>query len=305
MSVRGRYAPSPTGPLHLGNARTALLSWLDIRSLGGTFVLRVEDLDPQRSSEASARQLESDLRWLGVDWDEGPWRQGDRRPLYEEAIERLLAQGLAYRCSCTRAEVARAAGAPHAGEEGPRYPGTCRERVLNPDRPTSVRLRVSPGVLSFDDLVQGPVDEEVSRTVGDFALRRTDGVAAYQLAVALDDSLMRMDRVVRGDDLLRSTSRQLLVMRALGLPEPRYGHVPLVVDETGHRLSKRGGALSLEALRSRGVKPEAVVGFLAATWGQGDGRPVSLPELIAGFRLAGISRQAPMVTEASLAALLG
>lgn len=305
MPVRGRYAPSPTGPLHLGNARTALLSWLDIRSLGGDFVLRVEDLDPQRSSEASARQLEDDLRWLGLDWDEGPWRQGERRHLYDEAIERLLARKLAYPCSCTRAEVARAAGAPHAGEDGPRYPGTCRDGALHPERPMSVRLKVPPGVISFDDLVLGRVDEDVSQTVGDFALRRTDGVAAYQLAVALDDSLMQMDRVVRGDDLLRSTSRQLLVLRALALPEPRYGHVPLVVDETGHRLSKRGGALSLEALRARGVSPEAVVGFLAATWGQGDGRPVKLSELVADFRLADISKTAPVVTEASLATLLG
>lgn len=313
MPVRGRYAPSPTGPLHLGNARTALLAWLDIRSKAGTFLLRIEDLDPQRSSPDSAAGIVEDLRWLGLDWDEGPDRGGpvapytqdERRASYDQAIARLLADGLAFPCTCSRAEVARAAGAPHAGEDGPRYPGTCLRGVTHPERAASVRLRVDPALVTFDDLVCGPVTEDVGWAVGDFALRRADGVAAYQLAVALDDSLMKIDRVVRGDDLLRSTPRQLLVLRALGLDEPRYGHVPLVVGENGHRLSKRGGALSLAALRASGVRPEAVVGWLAKTWGHGDGSPVSARELVADFALGAVSSETPVVTDSDVAALAG
>ena len=311
MSVRGRFAPSPTGALHLGNARTALLAWLDARSRGGAFVLRMEDLDPQRSSAQAARQLLDDLRWLGLDWDEGPdvggphgpYAQSARGRWYDEAIARLVREGKAYRCTCSRAEVARAAGAPHAGEEGPRYPGSCRPRASHPGRPASVRLKVEPGLVAFDDLVAGPQAFDVSASAGDFVIQRADGVAAYQLAVAVDDAAMAITHVVRGDDLLASTPRQLLVYRALELPAPAFGHVPLVVGAEGERLAKRGGGLTLEALRARGVAPERVVGFLARSAGLGEGEALAAGELVSGFRIDRLLRAPARVTEDDLAAL--
>ena len=311
MTLRARYAPSPTGALHLGNARTALLAWLDCRSLGGIFLLRMEDLDPQRSLPAAAEGIVEDLRWLGLDWDEGPdaggpvgpYVQAERRDLYQQAIERLWSEGRSFDCTCSRAEVARAAQAPHAGEEGPRYPGTCRLGSAHRERPASVRLRVEPGTVTFDDLVQGPRSFDVHAEVGDFVIRRADGVAAYQLAVAGDDALMGITRVVRGDDLLSSTSRQLLVFEALGLQPPRFGHVPLMVDPSGHRLAKRGGALSLRALRAAGVPPERIIGFLARTAGVGDGSACTASELIRAFRLERISREPAVVTEAHVSRL--
>lgn len=313
MIHRGRFAPSPTGALHLGNARTALLAWLDIRSLGGTFVLRMEDLDPQRSSAESARGIIDDLRWLGIDWDEGPdvggpfasYTQSDRSELYREATARLVEAGRAFPCTCSRAEVARAAGAPHAGEEGPRYPGLCRHGPLNPGRPASIRLLVEPGAVTFEDLVHGSQTYDVAQDIGDFVIRRADGVAAYQLAVAVDDALMKLTRVVRADDLLSSTPRQLLVMKALGYEPPAYGHVPLLNGEDGHRLAKRGGALTLQTLRAKGVAPESVVGFLAQTFGLGDGRPVAARELIREFRLESIPRHPTVMREADVARLAG
>lgn len=316
MRVRGRYAPSPTGPLHLGNVRSALLAWLDIRSAGGAFVLRMEDLDPQRSSAESARGIIDDLRWLGLDWDEGPdvggtfgpYDQSARGELYRSAIDALTRDGAAYACTCSRAEVARTANAPHAGEDGPRYPGTCRAGPSHPERlkgASSIRLRVENGPVTFVDGLAGPQSFDVSAAVGDFVIRRVDGVAAYQLAVALDDARMGMTRVVRGDDLLPSTARQRLVYRALGLHEPSFAHLPLLVDETGHRLAKRGGALSVASLRASGVRPEAVVGFLASTAGLTDGRPIAARELIAGFALDRVARTPAIVTERDIAALVG
>lgn len=313
-AARGRYAPSPTGPLHLGNVRTALLAWLDARALGGTFVLRMEDLDPQRSSGASAQGIIDDLRWLGLDWDEGPdvggphspYDQSSRAHRYDEAVQDLVHRGLAFPCTCTRAEVARAASAPHAGEDGPRYPGTCRAGPSHPERlsTASIRLKVEAGPIAFDDLVAGPQSFDVGGTVGDFVIRRADGVAAYQLAVAYDDAEMEITRVVRGGDLLASTSRQLLVYRALGLVPPAFAHVPLMVGEDGHRLAKRGGALSITELRARGVTAERLVGFLAKTAGLGNGTPTAARELVAGFALDRIGRAPAVVTTRDIEALV-
>lgn len=312
MGPRGRYAPSPTGALHLGNARTALLAWLDIRSQRGTFVLRMEDLDPARSSAVSAKGIVRDLRWLGLDWDEGPdvggphepYEQSRRTDLYRQTLDQLVETGRAYPCSCSRADVARASNAPHAGEDGPCYPGICRDGPVRDDRPVSLRLRVESGERTFVDLVHGPQRFDVAASVGDFVVRRSDGVAAYQFAVALDDALMQMDRVVRGDDLLSSTPRQLLVLDALSLKAPAYGHVPLLTDAEGHRLAKRGGALTLEALRDRGVTPEAIVGFLLGTSGIGDGRPNPVSAFVDGFSLELVRREATTVTDAEIDAIL-
>ncbi len=309
-AARGRFAPSPTGDLHLGNARTALLAWLDARSQGGVFVLRMEDLDPQRSRPAAAVQILDDLKWLGLDWEEGPdlggafapYEQSRRAEIYRVAVERLLDDGRAFRCSCSRADVARAAGAPHASEEGARYPGTCRAGPAQPGGPTAVRLRVDAGSVSFVDRVAGAQSFDVA-AAGDFVMQRADGVAAYQLAVAVDDAAMGITRVVRGDDLLSSTPRQLLVYRALGLPPPEFAHVPLLVGADGQRLAKRGGALALGALRARGVRPERLVGWLAATAGVGDGQAAQPGELVAGFRIDRVVREPAVVTESALAEL--
>lgn len=284
-AARGRYAPSPTGRLHLGNARTALLAWLSCRLSGGAFVMRIEDLDAARVLPQGEAALLEDLRWLGVDWDEGPdvggpfapYRQSARQTLYDEAIARLLATGRAFPCACSRAEVARAASAPHGlDDEGPRYPGTCRRlspeevaaRAQAAGRQVTIRFAGDDERIAFDDAVHGPVEPMGAAGVDDFVLRRADGVAAYQLAVVVDDAAMAIDQVVRGDDLLSSTPRQIALYRALGCPVPAFAHVPLLLDAaTGERLAKRTRPPSLASLREAGWTPPQVVGRLAASAG--------------------------------------
>ena len=305
--MRGRFAPSPTGFLHLGNARTALLAWLDARARGGAFVMRVEDLDRARVQPGAEAQQLDDLRWLGIDWDEGPdqagpfapYRQSERTARYDAAIEELLAGGRAFLCACSRADVARAATAPHDGDadQEPRYPGTCRDRP-----PAEVRARAAgqgraPAVrfaghgerVAFVDEVYGPTESDPGG-VDDFVLRRADGTAAYQLAVVADDAAMQITRVVRGADLLRSTPRQIALGRALGLAIPAFAHVPLVVTPGGERLAKRTRPVSLKTLRDRGVPASRVVGLLAASAGMGDGEPCEAKELVAQFDLARVPR---------------
>jgi glutamyl-tRNA synthetase len=297
MSYRGRFAPSPTGDVHLGTARTALLAWLDARAAGGAFVMRLEDLDTARVVPGSAERILADLRWLGLDWDEGPdvggpyapYVQSQRRPLYLEALERLDAAGRLVRCTCSRKELAEAAArapsAPHAGEDGPRYPGTCRtaDAARAGTRVPALRFRVEPGIVAFDDARVGRVEQDVDAIVGDFVVCRSDGTPAYQLAVVVDDDAMGITDVVRGQDLLGSTPRQIQLFRALGRPAPRFAHVPLVVDELGVRLAKRHAAAFIGAQRAAGRGPEAIVGELAASAGvhpAGQG-PISAPELLA------------------------
>lgn len=306
--VRGRYAPSPTGGLHVGNARTALLAWLQVRALGGRFILRVEDLDHARNVKGGTEALLDDLRWLGLDWDEGPdvggpcgpYLQTEREAIYEEAIGRLEEQGRVFECWCSRAEIAAAASAPNGpGDDGPRYPGTCRisdaERVSakrQAGRRSALRFRAGGGATSFDDGLHGEVSFDVRATVGDFVIRRADGVHAYQLAVAVDDALMGITHVLRGDDLLASTPRQVQLLEALGLPVPRYFHVPLLLGSDGQRLAKRKGDVNLAWLREHGVTPQRLVAELARTLGLTDTREVTPGELIAGFDLSRIARRA-------------
>ncbi len=282
MRASGRFAPSPTGAMHLGNLRTALLAWLSARSAGGRMVLRIEDLDTSRLVPGAEVAILEELIWLGLDWDEGPdvggpsapYRQSERAARYDEATRRLLEGGQAFACACSRADVARAATAPH-GEDGPRYPGTCRDldpaevaaRAAAQGRRPTVRFRGAGQRWAFSDRIHGPVDPLGAEGLDDFVIRRADGGAAYQLAVVVDDAAMGISEVVRGDDLLTSTPRQLALYRALGLPPPWFGHVPLVLSPAGERLAKRTRPQALADLRRRGIAPEVVVGALATSAG--------------------------------------
>jgi glutamyl-tRNA synthetase len=302
VSIRGRFAPSPTGHLHLGNARTALLGWLQVRSQGGSFIIRVEDLDVGRVRAEFREAQIRDLRWLGLDWDEGPdvggefgpYLQSSRASGYEQALNRLRRKGLVYQCRCTRREIAAAASAPHIGDdEAPAYPGTCRTRpAVEPDTGVALRFRVPTGPVPFIDELQGQRSYNPSAETGDFVIRRKDGIAAYQLAVAVDDAAMKVTHVLRGADLLSSTARQILIYEALELPPPRWLHVPLMLEAEGERLSKRGGGLSLGEIRGRGIAPERIVGWLAFTCGLVDRQSEAVPnDLIGSFDPQRIARR--------------
>lgn len=278
MSLRVRFAPSPTGDLHLGGAWTALAAWALARASGGTTVMRVEDIDTPRVVRGSAARILEDLGWLGLDWDEGPNTQSERTAIYDAALAKLKAAGLTYECDCSRAEISRVASAPHAGEELV-YPGTCRNAA--PDRPMkrdpAIRLRVPEGAsVVFEDRIRGPFEQRVDQSVGDFVLRRGDGVYAYQLVVAVDDAEMDISDVIRAEDLLASTPRQILLMRLLGYEEariPAYAHVPMVVAPDGERLAKRAGSATIRGLREKGITAEEVVGQLACGLALVDGAP--------------------------------
>jgi glutamyl-tRNA synthetase len=263
-AVRTRFAPSPTGDLHLGGAWTALASWVLARRSGGTCVLRVEDTDRPRVVHGSGDRIEQDLGWLGLTWDGAAVLQSERGVLHEQAVARLAAAGLVYPCDCSRAEVSRVASAPHEGDEVI-YPGSCRDRDPRRPmkRPPALRARVPDEVISYEDLVVGRVTQHLARDVGDFVLRRGDGVFAYQLSAAVDDVEMGITHVVRGADLVASTPRQIWLARALGAEPPEYGHVPLVVASDGTRLRKRSPGSVVRDLRDAGVSARSVVGELA------------------------------------------
>lgn len=278
---RGRFAPSPTGALHLGSAAAAIFCAAAARAAGGALVLRMEDLDRDRVIPGCASAILDDLRWLGLRWDEGPdaggpfgpYTQSERVALYEAALAHLEAQGLLFLCDCSRAEIARAASAPHAGEEGPRYPGTCRAHGMRPrafKRPPAVRLAVPDDArarVTLEDRVLGPIVEDVWSVTGDFVLRRGDGVFAYQLAVVVDDLAMGVTEVVRGADLASSAPRQALLARLLGGEPPGFAHVPLLLGEGGERLAKRARGVPLADQRAQGVSPAALVRSIAAAYG--------------------------------------
>ncbi|HEY3818092.1 MAG TPA: tRNA glutamyl-Q(34) synthetase GluQRS [Polyangiaceae bacterium] len=282
--MRTRFAPSPTGDLHLGGAWTALASWVvGRREDDGSHVLRVEDLDPPRVVAGSEARIEEDLLWLGLGWDGEPMRQSARTGAYEHALATLSARGRVYPCDCSRAEIARAASAPHAGEETV-YPGTCRDLAPGREmkRSPALRVRVPDAVVSYEDEAVGHVEQNLRREVGDFVLRRGDGVFAYQLAVVVDDLAQGITDVVRGADLVSSTPRQIWLARALGAEPPRYAHVALVVAPDGGRLEKRAGAATVRELRAAGVAPEGILGELAAGLGLATtNAPVSARDLAA------------------------
>jgi glutamyl-tRNA synthetase len=293
---RGRFAPSPTGDLHLGSAACALVAYAWARSRGGAFVLRVEDIDtPRVKAGVEARQLE-DLRWLGLDWDEGPdvggphapYRQSERLARYGDALKSLADRGLTYLCDCSRADIARVASAPHEGDEGPRYPGTCRDlgmRDRSWKRSPAVRLKVPDREVCVEDGLQGRLIENVWQRVGDFVLRRGDGVYAYQLAVVVDDLAMGITDVVRGADLLGSTARQMLLAELLGFSPPRYAHHAMVIAADGGRLAKRGGGATLRDERAAGTSGAEVVARLARALGlvPVTGATITLGEIVRAF----------------------
>jgi glutamyl-tRNA synthetase len=311
----GRLAPSPTGAQHVGNARTYLVAWLSARSRGGRVALRVEDIDSPRVKAEAAEQACADLRWLGLDWDGEPVVQTQRLPLYEAALRALQARELVYPCTCTRGDVERAASAPHAEHEGPVYPGTCAGRSAGDaaalgDRPYCWRFRVPARSPAWVDGLRGPTHIDVRAAGGDFVVwkaARPPGLAgpAYQLAVVVDDAAQGVTEVVRGDDLVPSTPRQLLLYEALGLAAPRFAHVPLVVGPDGRRLAKRHGDTRLAALRAAGVRPEALLGLLALSCGWvGQVRPVTARELLPLFRPEAIPPR-PFVLTPDLLRLIG
>ena len=302
MSIRpqGRLAPSPTGAQHVGNARTFLITWLAARSQGAQLTLRIEDIDSPRIKAGAAEQIVTDLRWLGIDWDDGPIFQTTRLALYEDALRRLREQELVYPCTCSRTDVALAASAPHLEHEGPAYPGTCAGRLADAaatlDRPYAWRFRVgtAPG---FHDLARGPTQVDLRAVGGDFVVWKTSRTPAYQLAVVVDDARMGVTEVIRGDDLLSSTPRQLLLYHALGWLPPRFAHVPLVVGPDGRRLAKRHGDTRLASLRAAGVKAETLIGLLAWSCGWlSRPEPIAARELVPRFELAAVPPQPFVLT---------
>jgi glutamyl-tRNA synthetase len=291
----GRLAPSPTGAQHVGNARTYLIAWLSARSRGGRVLLRIEDIDGPRIKPGADRQALEDLAWLGLDFNGAVVVQSSRLALYESALERLKRAEHVYPCTCTRTDIDRAASAPHLDHEGPVYPGICATRRAGDadglDRPYCWRFRVPDRSLSFIDGFQGRCDIDLRQTGGDFVIWKSARTPAYQLSAVVDDADMGVTEVVRGEDLVPSTPRQLLLYEALGLQPPRFVHVPLVVGPDGRRLAKRHGDTRLAALRQAGVKPEALVGLLAWSCGWLDEvRPITPRELLSCFRLESIPR---------------
>lgn len=304
MEIKGRFAPSPTGRMHLGNIYTALLSWLSVRRQGGSWILRIEDLDPQRSKYEYARQIEDDLDWLGLDWDEGglddrgpsgPYSQSRRHDIYEAALAKLLDTGYCYPCRCRRADIL-ATQAPHQSDGRIIYGGTCRPAVLPTpwsglaDRSAgaAVRLYVPGDIIDFDDLVYGHQEVALDSHCGDFILRRADGAWAYQLAVVVDDATMGVTEVMRGNDLLLSSAQQIYLYRLLGYESPRFAHLPLIVNESGIRLSKRDASLSMVELRRRYTAPK-LIGLIARMAGlTPDATPITPRDLIPAFTLATI-----------------
>lgn len=303
MAVCGRFAPTPSGRIHLGNILCAMLSWLSVRSKQGKYLLRIEDLDAMRCPRSLADQIEKDLQWFGIDWDDGgsaggeQWYQSSRTEIYDKYFEVLKDKGLLYPCFCSRAEL-HTAQAPHRSDGTYIYAGTCRN--LTPEqiaekskrRLPAWRVRVPDRVVSFTDGCQGVYTENLAQDCGDFIIRRSDGVYGYQLAVVVDDGEMGVTEVVRGSDLLNSTPRQMYLYEQLGFPTPQFYHMPLLTAPDGRRLSKRDGDLDLGVLRERFGRPEPIVGMLAKAAGlRPTAEPVALHELIADFSWDKIPKQ--------------
>jgi glutamyl-tRNA synthetase len=306
----GRLAPSPTGFLHLGHARTFLVAWWRARQAGGRLLMRLEDLDGPRAKPELSQAALDDLRWLGLDWDGPDYVQSAGLREIDEAARRLEESGLAYACTCSRGDVRSAQSAPQQGEAEPRYAGRCRGRYTSLDaaraetgKAAGLRLLVPDGVVAVNDELSGEHEFDVQREVGDFLIAKRDGAPAYQLAVVVDDARQGVTEVVRGEDLLASSARQLLLQRALGLPSVRYLHVPLVTDEGGRRLAKRHDDLSLRELREGGTDPRAIVAWAARSSGVRCGRRVTARVALIDFSVKRLPRTPVTLDEATVAEL--
>jgi glutamyl-tRNA synthetase len=292
-SIVTRFPPSPTGYLHIGGARTALFNWLFARQRGGKFIVRIEDTDKARSTDVATRGILESLQWLGLDWDEGPYFQSQRYPIYEQFIERLLSSGKAYYCHCTPEELDRKRDVANAKGLKPKYDAKCRGLGLGPAPGSVVRLK-SPqtGSTSFKDLVKGPISFD-NDELDDLILRRSDGSPTYHMAVVADDVAMGVTHVIRGDDHVNNTPRQILIYQALGEPVPQYAHVPMILGQDRARLSKRHGAASVLAYRDMGYLAQALLNALARLgWSYGDQEKFSIEELIEKFSLENVGKSA-------------
>lgn len=293
MTVRTRFAPSPTGFLHVGGARTALFSWLYAKQQGGQFVLRVEDTDRERSTEESVQAILDGMTWLGLEADEGPIFQTDRFDRYAQVIEQFLAEGLAYRCYCTREELDAMREEQMANKQKPRYNGCCRDRqsAPSPDAPFVVRFR-NPldGTVAWDDAVYGRI--EIANTeLDDLIIARTDGTPTYNFCVVVDDLDMKISHVVRGDDHINNTPRQINMMKALGAELPVFAHLPMILGDDGKRLSKRHGAVSVMSYKEAGYLPQALLNYLVRLgWSHGDQEEFTLEQMIEAFSLSAVNR---------------
>jgi len=293
MTISTRFAPSPTGYLHVGGARTALFSWLYARKHGGQFVLRIEDTDLERSTAESVNAILEGMTWLGLEYDKGPFYQTERFDRYNEIIQQLMEQGLAYRCNCSRERLDAMRDEAMKRKIKPRYDGHCRHLDIDPNEPHVIRFRnPEDGVVVVDDLVRGRVAFQ-NTELDDLIIRRTDGSPTYNLTVVVDDMDMEINVVIRGDDHLNNTPRQINILRALGQEPPKYAHVPMILGDDGARLSKRHGAVSVMQYREEGFLPEALLNYLVRLgWSHGDQEIFSLDEMIELFDIDAVNKAA-------------
>lgn len=293
MTVRTRFAPSPTGYLHVGGARTALFCYLYARKHGGQFVLRIEDTDLERSTAESVNAILEGMTWLGLDYDEGPFYQTQRFDRYNAVIDELLNKGLAYRCDCPKERLEKLRIDQMARKAKPRYDGHCSQRQIDPNTPHVIRFRNPPdGVVIVDDLIRGRVPFDNAQ-LDDLIIRRSDGTPTYNLTVVVDDADMRITHVIRGDDHLTNAPRQINILRALGHEPPRYAHVPMILGEDGARLSKRHGAVSVISYRDQGYLPEALLNYLVRLgWSHGDQEIFSIEQMIELFDISDVNKAA-------------
>ena len=291
MTVRTRFAPSPTGFLHVGGARTALFSWLYAKKHGGQFVLRIEDTDLERSTSESVNAILQGMEWLDLDYDQGPFYQTERFAHYDAAIEKLMEKGLAYRCNCSRERLEALREEQMQKKEKPRYDGHCREKHVAADGPHVIRFRnPESGDVVFQDHIRGDVRFSNSE-LDDLIIRRTDGSPTYNLTVVIDDADMEITHVIRGDDHLNNTPRQINLLQALDLPVPEYAHLPMILGDDGARLSKRHGAVSVMQYREEGYLPDALLNYLVRLgWSHGDQELFTTEEMIRLFDLKDVNR---------------
>ena len=293
MSIKTRFAPSPTGNLHVGGARTALFSWLHARKHGGKYVLRIEDTDLQRSTAESINAILEAMTWLGLDYDEGPFYQTRRFDRYNEVIDELLQQNLAYRCNCSRERLEALREGQMQRKQKPRYDGHCRSRSVDADEPHVIRFRSPPeGSVVIDDQVRGKIVFQ-NDELDDLIIRRTDGSPTYNLTVVVDDLDMGITDVIRGDDHVNNTPRQVNILKALGKEPPRYAHVPMILGDDGSRLSKRHGAVNVMEYRNQGILPEALLNYLVRLgWSHGDDELFTLDQMVEFFDIKDVNKAA-------------